>query len=285
MQLPDSDRSSGGTGLLVALIVVALILVTIHFREGDDGLLHRSRRAVQTATAPVAAFGDWLFTPVDAVRNWTSGVGLSREEAQTLRDQNDELRQRVAELEESRLENERLRQIVGFIEARELDATGARVIGRPSNSWEGTIIIDKGSDDGIAAGMPVLAPQGLLGQTVDVTARSARVRLISDQRSGVAGLIQASRAEGIVSGSITGELSFDFVSREITVTPGDVVLTSGMGGVYPKGLLIGEVTEVLLEDNDLFPRILVRASARIAGIEEVIVLVGATAEPTLGGGE
>lgn len=285
MQLPDSDRSSGGTGLLVALIVVSLILVTVHFREGDDGLLHRSRRAVQAATAPVSALGDWLFTPVYAVRNWTSGVGLSREEAQTLRDQNDELRQRVAELEESRLENGRLRQIVGFIEARELDATGARVIGRPSNSWEGTIIIDKGSDDGIAAGMPVLAPQGLLGQTVDVTAHSARVRLISDQRSGVAGLIQASRAEGIVRGSITGELSFDFVSREITITPGDVILTSGMGGVYPKGLLIGEVAEVLLEDNDLFPRIVVRASARIAGIEEVIVLVGAATEPTLGGGE
>ncbi len=285
MQLPDSDRSSGGTGLLVALVVVSLILITVYFREGDGGLLHSSRRGVQAATAPVAALGDWVFTPVDAVRRWVAGAGMSREEARALSEQNDELRQRLAELEEARLENSRLREIVGFIEARELDATGARVIGRPSNSWEGTIIIDKGSDDGIAAGMPVLAPQGLLGQTVDVTAHSARVRLITDQRSGVAALIQTNRAEGIVRGSLRGELSFDFVSREITITPGEVVLTSGMGGVYPKGLLIGEVADVQLEDNDLFPAISILPSARIAGIEEVIVLVGAAPEPELGGGE
>lgn len=285
MRLPDSERSGGGTSLLIALIVASLILITIYFRESDTGPLHRVRTVTQGMTAPVAAAGEWLFTPVDAVRSWFAGMGVSRSEVETLREQNAQLRQRLAELEEARLENARLREIVGFIEARELDGVGARVIGRPTTSWEGTMIIDKGSDQGIEVGMPVLAPQGLLGQTVEVSPGSARVRLITDQRSGVAAIIQASRAEGVVSGSIEGGLSMDFVSREITVTVGDVVLTSGMGGVYPGGLLIGEVMEYELNDNDLFPTISVRPSARITGIEEVIVLTGATPLPEVGGGE
>ncbi len=285
MRLPEPERSGGGTALLVALVVISLIIVTVYFRESDSGPLHRMRRLTQAASAPVATAGEWVFTPVDAVRNWFGGFGVSRDEVETLRAQNAELRQRVSELEEARLENERLQEILGFIQARELDAVGARVIGRPINAWEGTIVIDRGSDDGIEPGMPVLAPEGLLGQTVDVTASSAKVRLITDQRSGVSAFIQATRAEGIVNGSIEGELSLDYVSREVTVTVGDVVLTSGMGGVYPKGLLIGEVADILAAENDLYPSIVVRPSARLAGIEEVIVLVGAPPEPDLGSGE
>ncbi len=285
MRLPDTERSGSGTAVLIALIVVSLIIITVYFRESDSGPLHRLRRGVQAVTTPVATAGDWVFTPVDATRDWLGGFGVSRDELETLRTQNAELRQRVAELEEARLENERLSEILGFIEARELDAVGARVIERPVNAWEGTIVIDRGSDDGIGPGMPVLAPEGLLGQTIDVTARSAKVRLITDQRSGVSAMIQSTRAGGIVRGSIEGYLTLDYVSRTSTVTAGDVVITSGIGGIYPKGLLIGEVTDVLVADNDLFPQIAVRASARLAGIEEVIVLVGAAPETDVGGGE
>ncbi|MDZ4064402.1 MAG: rod shape-determining protein MreC, partial [Coriobacteriia bacterium] len=145
--------------------------------------------------------------------------------------------------------------------------------------------IDRGSADGVDVGMPVLGAQGLLGQTVDVTAHSAKVRLITDQRSGVSALIQSTRAEGVVRGSIDGALSMEYVSRESTVVVGDVVLTSGMGGVYPKGLIIGEVSDVQLAANDLYQHVAVRPSARISGIEEVIVLVGAPPTADVGGGE
>jgi len=98
-------------------------------------------------------------------------------------------------------------------------------------------------------------------------------------------MIQSTRAEGVVRGSIEGVLNMDFVSRDATVTAGDVVLTSGMGGVYPKGLLVGEVEDVQLQENDLFPRIRVRATARVSGIEEVIVLVGAPPQTDPGDAE
>lgn len=282
LKLPQSDRASGGNILLAALVVVSLVLTTVYYREDEGGPIHRSRLAVQTAVAPVQGAGTWLTTPFRTFRDWTGGLGVSREELETLREQNGELRIRVAELEEARLENERLRTLVGFIEARELEAVGARVIGRPASGWEGVITIDKGLADGVDTGMPILAPQGLLGQTISVTQQSAKVRLLTDQRSGVSALVQATRGEGVVRGSIDGVLSLDYLSREATIAVGDVVLTSGMGGVYPKGLLVGEIESIDANENDLFPEVRVRPSVTIAGIEEVIVLVGAPPEAELG---
>lgn len=285
LSFPDTDKRRGGYALVAILVVVSIVLMTVYYREGDDGLLHSARRVTHAATAPVSAFGDWVTTPVRAVRDWGSGLTVSRSEITALQDQNDELRVKVVELEEARLENERLRTMVGFIDARELDALGARVIGRPTTAWEGVITIDRGTADGVTTGLPVLAPEGVLGQTVDVTEHSSKVRLIADQRSGVSSIIQATRAEGIVNGSIEQDLTMDFVSRESTVVIGDIVLTSGMGGVYPKGLLVGDVQVVEVNENDLFQSISVRPAASIVGIEEVIVLLGTPPPTDVGGGE
>ena len=285
MNLPQSEKPGGSHVLLAAFIIAALVLTTVYFREGDDGLLHKTRRSVQAISAPVSAAGVWVTTPFRAVGGWASGLAVSREEIETLRKQNDELRVRVAELEEARLENARLQTLVGFIEARELDAVGARVIGRPPSGWDGVITIDRGTADGVERAMPVIAPQGLLGQTIEVTSHSAKVRLITDQRSGLAAIIQPTRAEGIVEGSIEGVLSMEYVSRESTVVVGDIVLTSGMGGVYPKGLLVGEVESAELLESDLYHQIRIRPSAQVAGIEEVIVLIGAPPETEPGDGE
>jgi rod shape-determining protein MreC len=126
---------------------------------------------------------------------------------------------------------------------------------------------------------------GLLGQTTDVTAHSAEVRLISDQGSGVAGLVQANRAEGIVHGSIDGAITLDFVSHESTVRAGDVVVTSGMGGAFPKGLLIGEVTKINNQPSSLYQDITLAPAADLNGLEEVIVLVGAVNSTTAGGND
>ena len=128
-------------------------------------------------------------------------------------------------------------------------------------------------------------PAGLLGQTVDVTPHSARVRLITDPSSGVAAMLQSERAEGIVRGSIDGNLTFDFVSTDTTIRAGDVVITSGIGGVYPKGLIVGEVTKVRSTPSDLYQDVELEPSARLDGIEEVLVLVGAVPKTDVGVGE
>jgi len=278
MQIQDRQSKRGNVGLLVALVVLSLVLVTVHFREGDSGPLHSVRRGVAVVAAPVSRVGEGIAVPFRAVGEWFAGLGVSRSEVEALRQQNDELRGRLAELEEARQENERLRALVDFAEERKFTQLGARVIGRPSSSWEGVIVIDRGTADGVRAGMPVLAAQGLVGQIVETAAHSARVRLITDQQSGVAGMLQSSRVEGIVQGSIDRTLSLNFVSKDSTPTVGDVVITSGLGGVYPKGLVVGDVTAVDSRRADLYPRITLASRVPVDALEEVLVLVAAPAE-------
>jgi len=273
MQIQDKQTKRGNVGLLVVLVVLSLVLVTVHFRESDAGPLHSLRRGVAVVAAPVSRVGEGIAVPFRAVGDWFSGLGVSRSEVDALRRQNDELRARLAELEEARQENERLRALVDFADERKFTQLGARVIGRPSSTWEGVIAIDRGTADGVRAGMPVLAAQGLVGQIVETAAHSSRVRLITDQQSGVAGMLQSSRVEGIVQGSIDRTLSLNFVSKDSTPTVGDVVITSGIGGVYPKGLVIGDVTAVDSRRADLYPRITLASRVPVDALEEVLVLM------------
>jgi rod shape-determining protein MreC len=284
MKVTLQDQKRGNPALLVALIVASLVLVTVYFREGDDGIVHKMRTGMLSVVAPLEKVGDAIASPFEAAGGWFSNLTISRDDLAALRTQNDELRARLAELEEARQENERLRQLVEFAEERKLTKLGARVIGRPTSSWEGVITIDRGSVDGVEPGMPVLAAQGLLGQVFEVSAHAAKVRLITDQRSGVAGMVQSTRVAGVVKGSIDGEITLDFVSAEVTPTAGDVIITSGLGGVYPKGLVIGDVVSVEARRGELFPRIIVVSRVRVNQLEEVLILVGPVVETEPEGG-
>ena len=285
MKLPQPEKSSASVGLLIVLVVLALSITTVWFRETDSGPLHRAKLGMLAVSAPVQSAGEVVTRPVRGFIAWSSDLGVSRSQLEALRTQNVELRRRVSTLEEARLENLRLSKLAGFTQASNTKTVGARVIGRPTNQWEGVITIDRGTEDGITAGMPVVGAQGLLGQTVGVTKRAAKVRLITDPQSGVASMIQSTRAEGVVRGSIEGKLTMDFVSAETTVRAGDIVISSGMGGVYPKGLIVGEVTRVKSSPSALYQNIEVTPSGRLSGLEEVLVLVSIPATADVGGGE
>lgn len=274
MRIASPESKSGNPTLLIALVILSLVLVTMHFRESETGILHSARRVTLSATAPFARAGETMASPFAAVGDWVSSLGISRSDISELQSQNEELRARLAELEEARQENERLRALVQFAEERKLTKLGARVIGRPTSAWEGVIVIDRGSADGIVVGMPVLAPQGLVGQIEEVAQNSARVRLITDQESGVASMVQRNRAVGVVRGSIDRTLSMDFVSKEEVPEVGDLIITSGLGGIYPKGLVVGDVIAVDARRADLYPRITLSSRVPVDKLEEVLVLLG-----------
>ncbi len=285
MRINQPEKSGPRPGVLILLIALAIVLMTVWYREGDSGPIHRTRSFVAAVATPLGRAGEFVTRPARGFFAWAGDLGVSRSQLEELRTQNENLRVRVAELEEARLENERLRALLDIAQQNELESVGARVIGRTSNSWEGVITIDRGSSHGITNGMPVVGPDGLLGQIVEVSAGSAKVRLITDQRSGVAAMVQTSRATGIARGTIDGGMTLDFVSRETSVTAGDVVITSGLGGVYPKGLVIGEVTRVERDPAALYQRIAMAPSGAVGSLEEVLVLVGVPEAGALSGGE
>ncbi len=285
MRVKRTETRTPRIGWVAIYVAMAIVLMTVWFREAETGPLHRLRAGVQTLTAPISAAGEFTTRPVRGLVAWVTDLGVSRSQLDRLRLQNVELRATVAELEEARLENERLKALLKIAKTSDLDSIGARVIGRPANSWDGIITIDRGKRDGLAPGMPVIGPQGLLGQTVEVSRSSSKVRLITDQRSGVAAMVQRSRVEGVVRGSIDGRLTLDFVSVDTTVGPGDVVITSGMGGVFPKGIVIGEVVDVVSNPGALQQTINVRPSEDPSRLEEVLVLSEAVPDRPARGGE
>ena len=282
MRIGQSEPKQARPTLLIIFVVLALVMLTAYFRESDDGLLHGARRVTLEVTAPIARIGTFVTSPIRSIGSFFDGIGASQERVQTLEQQNQELRARLAELEEARQENERLRALVDFAEERKFAKLGAEVIRRPISIWEGVIVIDRGSSDGIEPGMPVIAAQGLVGQVADVAAHSSSVRLVTDQMSGVAAIVQSSRTPGVVRGSVEGSLSFDFIDRNYLPVAGDVAITSGIGGVYPGGIVIGDVVSVDDRHGELYPRIKVESRVPVGSIEEVFVLVGAVIDSDAG---
>jgi rod shape-determining protein MreC len=281
----DANPGTGRPLLLVALIVASLVITTVWYREGAGGPVHTARRVLLALGTPFAAAGSWATTPLRAMTNYVSDSAVSRDEYLAVKSQNDELKALLATLEEAKLENERIRELVKFAQAQDYKTIGARVVGRPADSWERSIVVDRGTRDGVKLGAAVIAAGGLVGQVVEVTPSSSKVRLITDAGSGVAVLVQRTRGEGVVRGSVEGRLNLDFVSKEKIPTKGDVLVTSGMGGAFPKGVVVGEVTEVAAPQADLFPKVIAVSRVAVDRIEEVLVLIGIAPEMQAGAAE
>jgi len=272
LKIATPEKRNRPYGWLILLVLISIVLITVSMREGAHGPIQSSRVAFQTVTSPVGRTGKWVTTPWRRFTAWLGDIGVSRSELTTLRDQNAALRSQVVQLQEQ----VRSAQASAALNesARSSGHAGviADVIGLPTSSWQQVIVVNAGSSKGIKLSMPVLASNGLLGQVVSVGPNYAQVRLITDQESGVATLLQENRAQGIVRGSLSGELTMNFVSMDATVTAGDTVVTSGLGGVFPKGLIVGQVSKVSKEVNSLYKVIQVKPANDIGRVEKVIIL-------------
>ncbi|MCI8452095.1 MAG: rod shape-determining protein MreC [Eggerthellaceae bacterium] len=268
--------------LFAVLLVISLASMTVYAREGADGPLHRVQAVVAGAVAPARSAGAAADAALDEAADAAEDAGADESTLTALREQNDQLRRAVAQGEEYRLEAQRLQALLNLKDAYDLEGVGARVIGRSTDAWNQTITIDAGADEGVETGMTVMGPSGVAGQVVAVSPGSSTVRLLSDPASGAAALIQSSRAEGIVRGSLDGLLYLENIGADVTVSVGDVVLTSGLGGSYVRGLLIGTVARVDGAAGDATRRIVVAPGESIRALEEVMVVFKADSPAAAG---
>lgn len=182
------------------------------------------------------------------------------------------LRQKLSEYEEVFRENERLNKLLSFKSNLTFSTKAAQVIGRDLSNWIAALIIDKGKKDGLDIGMPVISDISLVGKVIEVSKTTSRVLLINDPNFKVAALIQDSRDEGIVSGSLGGSCKMYFLSLDSEVKINDIVVTSGLGGVFPKGLLIGRVVDVDLDSTGLMKNCSIKPATNLSRLEEVLVI-------------
>jgi rod shape-determining protein MreC len=214
---------------------------------------------------------------VSGVWHGVGDVLRARSENVALRARARLLEQELDRLSEVALENGRLRALLEFRETLQGELLTARVIGRDASGVARTLTIDRGESDGVVRGAAALAPEGVVGQVFLVSRHAARVLLVSDHNSGVDALVQRTRARGIVQGTVDAGCALKYVKRTEDVQIGDTLVTSGLDGVFPKGLPIGRVTAIDKRGQGLFQSADVAPRVDFDQLEEVLVTRGPVA--------
>ena len=227
------------------------------------------------------------FEPLIAAQQWLSSKYLAIVEfftiprdVATLRQSNVELQNKVSGLETQLIQMQQqlqelqvLSSLLDFARSNpESQYVAASVIGRDPVPFLRFIQIDRGSDDGLRHGMPVVTQQGLVGRIDAVTAGAARVQLITDSNTAVNVRLESSGIEAMLMGSVTGEVSLQQVPQGLTLTPGELILTSGLGGNYPPGIVVGQVVTVRKRENDLFQTASIQPAVDLTNLPAVLAI-------------
>jgi len=263
------SRSSSRALLALTFILIAgglLVLNLGGYLQAAEGM----------ALRPLGALQGWLSQRVTAIQTLlTSPTDLA-----TLRAENLRLEAEVARLEreliavrEQAAEAEVLAGLLGYARTRpESRYVAARVIGQDVSPFIRSVWIDRGSDGGLQQGMPVVTERGLVGRVAEVYSTIARIQLITDPQSSVNVRLQTSRADGALQAQLNGELWVEAIDQSASVTPGELVLTSGLGGAFPSDIPVGQILTVRKRDYELFQQAVLQPSADLENLLVVLVI-------------
>lgn len=258
---------------VVAAVLLIISLAVISYsasRLSETGFF---RKMVLEAAAPVEDAVNVSFKGLkDSWKRYLFLVGME-DENRRLRHQNTLLNEQLNHYREGYIEGMRLRKLLNLKDGLTNRVVAARVVDRSRASLFKTILIDKGTADGMRVGFPVLSDQGVVGRIIETAWHASQVLLLVDGNSNIDGLIQRSRVQGILQGAGSAACNLKYISRVEEVLPGDVVLSSGLAGVFPKGLILGVVTKVSRKEEGLFQKIAVAPSVDFEKLEEVLALI------------
>jgi rod shape-determining protein MreC len=256
---------------IVFLLLFALVLMSLRAKQRKgveffDALLMEICSPFQKASTLV------IKTVQGTFQQYIFLVNLEKE--------NRALKKRIAELEEEnhrikemKLANERLRQLLSFREKNSPSMIGAEVIGQDPSSWFKSITIDRGERDGVKKGMAVISPAGVIGQILKTAPHYATVLLITDYNSAIDSIVERTRAKAIVEGKGENRCQLKYLLRADEVALGDVVVTSGLGGNFPKGLMVGEIKKVDKKGHGVFQFAELSPSVDMTQLEEVFIIM------------
>ena len=265
------SRRFGLSAFIVLLLLFALILMSLRAKQKGgveffDALLMEICSPFQKAATFVVK------TVQGASRQYVFLVNLEKE--------NRELKQKIAELQEEnhqmkemKLTNERMRQLLKFREKNSPSMIGAEVIGQDPSSWFKSVTIDKGEGDGVKKGMAVVSPTGVIGQVLKTAPHYATVLLVTDYNSAIDCIVQRTRAKAIVEGIGENRCQLKYLLRADEAAVGDVVVTSGLGGNFPKGLMVGEIKKIDKRGHGVFQYAELVPSVDLTQLEEVFVIM------------
>lgn len=260
--------------VILSIVLIVAMMVTTMPRDTMtkvEGFFGRIFTPVEKLTYNISSYFSNLFA------SWEENRYV-KEEYRRLRDLTVELQDQLVEKDELSNENERLKELLDFKEDNpDFAVYGARVIGKSPGNWFNTLTIDRGSEDGVAVDMAVVTDKGLVGRVIDVGGSWAKVLSIIDSQSAVSAIAQRSRDNGTLQGDTTlydgeGLCRMVYLPQDATVREGDIVITSGLGDIFPKGLPIGTIVGVENEPFAVYKTALIQPGVDFKHLEEVLVI-------------
>ncbi len=261
--------------LLIVLVVICVLLVTVYSRESSDGIFHRLQRFSMDVVSPLQKGMGKVMSPVREGIGFLLDLGRARGERDRLKEEVKTLEERVHELEETKRENEMLREMISVKEANPgLEFLVVDVIGANPDAWEQTILIGAGYSDGLQEYMAVLSEDGsLVGRIILCTSQSSVVQLITDEDSAVGAKLQRNSEMGVLRGEGGSRVHLELLNQEADVQTGDAVVSSGLGGTCPAGIPIGVITEIGEKQADLSVGIIIQPRASMTRLDKVLVVM------------
>jgi len=256
----------------IVLLLISVVMLSISILNPAQET-HLFRKVALESIAPLEGVVNKASAQIAGV--WERYIFLVNlgEKNRELVTENHALSKKINDYREIYLEYLRLKELVGLKEKTDYPTVAARVVGRKQSPIFETILIDKGSADGIRVGQPVLAVEGILGKVMEASWHVSKVLLLVDYNSNIDTLIQRGRAHGILQGAGEKGCKLKYVRRTEDVKIGDVVVTSGLAGVFPKGLVLGTVYSVEKKETGLFQEIQISPAVDVTRLEDVLVVL------------
>jgi len=256
--------------IFIILIIITVFIMTIDYH--GKMYLNWLESIVLKAFSP---FNRGISLVTANVKNYVGTIAKFKrmeEENKELREKIEATLQENAILKEKLIAYNRLKELLELKESFSYEMIPSLVISREPGNWFNSVIIDRGRVDGVKENMAVATYYGLVGRIVSVDSRTAKVLLILDQRSAVGGMIQRSRDIGVVKGSESNYCYMEYLSHDADIKINDIIITSGLGSIFPKGIKIGRVVGVKKEKHALFQDVLIRPEVDFTKLEEVFVV-------------
>jgi len=253
-------------------------MLTLYFSSSGGGLVHRAQETGMRIVAPLQSGSARAVKPFRDAWNWVGDLFAAKSENASLRKQVDQLRAGAADDVTIADQNTELRQLLRMsgetIYPKGVQRVFSRVIARSTVAWYSTVTIDVGSDQGVRVYDAVVNGQGLVGRVTAITGNSAQVTLLTDQQSFVDAMVVPGRADGVLAGSVTGDLTLQYVDKDQAVKVGQYVVTSGMkSSIFVRGIPIGVVENVGNQDVELYQDIAVRPLVDFHRLDLVMVVL------------
>ena len=268
-----NHKKNGIWGVIITILLLIMLVVVTNI---ETSKLYNIENIISKIISPIQNGITYIQNKISGNNTFFADIDQLRKENETLKKENSDLEKQLRELEVLKAENETLKQYVSLTDKYQSFKTiPAYVINRDITNYSKTIVINIGKDDGVKENMAVIADNGLVGNVISVTSNTAKVQTIVDSASSTSALASSTRDSMVCKGTIenTTILKATYISTESNIIEGDSVETSGMGGIYPKGIYIGKIKSVKEGKNKIDKTVEVETAVDFEKLETVLVVI------------